>query len=151
MSVRKNKSGYITIECIISIFLLVNIEAFCFSIFLNTVKLNYISSEKYNYTAFFEALKNVLKYNLSYSDIKQLCSENKFYINSDNISIDSIKNKQASEIFTNVLVNKSPYAEISVNDSEILEITIKLHYKIDKKDEDMECRVYKGNYIIQKE
>lgn len=151
MSVKNNKKGYVVIECIISIFLLINIEAFCFSIFLNTVKLNHISSEKYNYTAFFESLKNILKYNLNYNDIKQLCSENKIYINSDNINMNSIENKQALDIFTNVFVNKSPYAEISVKDNEIFEITVKLHYKIGKKDEEMECKVYKGNYIIQKE
>ncbi|ABK61586.1 hypothetical protein [Clostridium novyi] len=99
-----------------------------------------------------ENLKNNLKYNLSYKELESSLlkdhSENNFYINQDNLNIDSIRKSHINKLISKNKLNEIPYAQITIRSLEkgVIKVDINLKVKCNGRIENINSYFYKGDY-----
>lgn len=142
----KTKKGFTLIEvlcslCIFYIMFTAALTTQCSSI---NIRKNNIDLK--NYCLFFEALRNNMEYNALYDEILQLKSDGKFYVSSEKIDIDTIKNSNLTNMFSNTIPAMEPYVKVSISEGDILKVNISLFYKLFNTEQNLQCIFYKGKY-----
>ena len=103
----------------------------------------------YEYTAFMEALKNNMEYNMTYDDLQSLYTHSKLYIYSDDINIDLLKNKDIKSIFKSTSDKNYPYAVISMekinenSEYEAYDVTAELKYHLRNEEKSIRYVLFK--------
>lgn len=104
----------------------------------------------YEYTAFMEALKNNIEYNMTYDEIQNLYMNHKFYACSTDIDIDSIKSKDIKSIFKSSLDGNYPCIIIRMDkmnersEYEAYMITAELKYNLKNKEKSIRYVLFKS-------
>lgn len=142
----KTKKGFTLIEvlcslCIFYIMFTAALTTQCSSI---NIRKNNIDLK--NYCLFFEALRDNMEYNALYDEILQLKSDGKFYVSSEKIDIDTIKNSNLTTMFSNTIPATEPYVKVSISEGDILKVNISLFYKLFNTEQNLQCIFYKGKY-----
>jgi hypothetical protein len=92
-------------------------------------------------------VKEEIYNNLSYEELRTLKTEDKKYVDYDNLSIDTIKNNDIKALFSSSLLHTNKtYLIIEVNDGTALRINETLHFKFNNKEDIITCTFFKGNY-----
>lgn len=134
------------IEIIISILMFFFMINFIIKIELNNYKLQKSNKLMNDYLLFFEGIKNEIKYNYDYEDIKQLMLSKKMIINSDNINMKKLKENNLYQIFSVTRKDELPYLKLKiVEDNKVLEINLELCFKTINRTKTIETKVYKGD------
>lgn len=140
------KKGFTLIEvlCSLSIFYIMFTAALTTQ--CSSINIRKNESDLKKYCIFFSALRDNMEYNAPYDEILQLKTEQKFYISSEKIDIDSIKNSNLTTLFCNSVPDKEPYVKVSIIEGDVLKINITLSYKAFNNEQNLECVFYKGRY-----
>ena len=146
MSKLRTKKGFTLIEvlCSLSIFYIMFTAALTTQ--CSSINIRKNNSNLKSYCLFFEALRNNMEYNASYDEILQLKSDGKFYVSLEKMDIDTIKDSNLTNIFSNIMPSTQPYAQVSINGGDILKVNISLFYKLFNSEQNLQCTFYKGKY-----
>ena len=87
-----------------------------------------------------------MEYNALYDEILQLKSDSKFYISSEKIDLESVKNSDLIALFSSIVPSKEPYVKVSIIEGDVLTVDISLFYKLYNSEKNLECIFYKGRY-----
>lgn len=143
-----NKKAFTLVEVMVSL----SIFSMLF-LFLLTIEMSNIKIKKYNeatriYLNFYDALKNDLLMNSTYSTLKNHSSKT-VYLEQDKMNLEFLKNNSLniSETFTDEMPQSSSYIELQVSDmSPVLKLTLKMYTLINSKEAVSICEFYKGDY-----
>lgn len=142
----KTKKGFTLIEVLCSICIFYIMFTAALTTQCSSINIRKSTSDLKNYCLFFEALRNNMEYNALYDEILQLKSEQKFYISSDKIDLDVVKNNSLTTVFSSIEPSKEPYVKVSITDGDVLTVNISLFYKSFNSEQNLECIFYKGRY-----
>lgn len=124
------------------------------SMYANIVNMKKENKIIYEYTAFMEALKNNMEYNMTYDDVERLCKDNKLYICSKDIDIDSLQSKNVKSIFKSSLDENYPCVSIKMvkmckdSEYEAYKITAELKYHLKNEEKSIKYVLFKPNENI---
>lgn len=158
---RLNKSrgiGFINVICSLAILMIAITYITSFKV--REIKLKKYNAEMNKSVVLMEALRNEITYNYTYDEIKELfvnclslnngkyISENKLFINGDNLNLDSLNTKGLREILDKFENNKETYLEITANNDEEKIIKINLTFFINgiQSNKIISTTLYKGEY-----
>lgn len=110
MLISKTEKGFSMIEAILSTAMFMIILSCIVNMYAKVINIKNENKLIYQYTAFMEALKNNMEYNMTYDDLQNLYTDSKLYIYSGDINIDSLKNKDIKSIFKSTSDRNYPYA-----------------------------------------
>ncbi|ERI91315.1 prepilin-type cleavage/methylation protein [Clostridiales bacterium oral taxon 876 str. F0540] len=140
------KPGFMLIEVLCSISIVLILLTVILASALNTRKLQDINKKKYEYVTVMDAVKNEMLLNRTYDDIKKLYSENKKIIHKEQLTLSSIQNTELQDLFNENTKAEDTYLLLGVIDGKVLTINLELHAKVNSKEEVITCSFSKGNY-----
>ncbi|QGU95136.1 hypothetical protein GOM49_08560 [Clostridium bovifaecis] len=154
----KNK-GYSLIEVVWSLAIFFILLSFILSMEIRNLNFKRYSLEIGKYSEFLEVLKNTLVFNNEYEDIRAIVNakgnldsqysfNTKLFINSENLNLESLKNKELAEVFTLEKSNDLPYLEMDIEDKAdgIMKIDLNLIFKMMNQTKKIGTSFYKGDY-----
>lgn len=141
----KIKKGFTLIEVMCSITIFYICFIFIFTIEMYNIKLNKQNTMQNEYISYVDTLKNILKSNYNYMDIKKIGNK-KCYISKDNLTLDILNNSEMSDILIDEKPNEMPYVQLEIRENEILNINIELCYIKNGKWSKVHTNVYKSKY-----
>lgn len=94
-----------------------------------------------------EAVKNNIIYSMTYEELKQLKTSNKFYINSDNMTFDKIKTN-IMEVFSDQDPVANDYIKLSISepDTKVYKLNLALYSGKPNNTVELQCNFYKGDH-----
>lgn len=140
------RSGFMLIEVLCSISIILILFTAILASELNIKKLQDVNKNKYEYVTVMEAVKNEILLNRTYEDIKKLYSENKKIIHKEQLTINSIQSTAFQDLFSENTKVEDTYLLLGVTDGKVLTINLELHTKVNSKEEVITCSFSKGNY-----
>ena len=149
MLISKTEKGFSLIEAIISTAVFMIILSYIASMYAKVINIKNENKLIYEYTAFIEALKNNMEYNMTYDDLQSLYTHSKLYIYSDDINIDLLKNKDIKSIFKSTSDKNYPYAVISMekinenSEYEAYAVTAELKYHLRNEEKSIRYVLFK--------
>lgn len=124
----KTNNGFTLIEILCSISIFSVMFAMIITIELKNISLHNENLKLRDYKYFMEALKNDIKFNWNYEELRRL-SVKEMYIEGDNINITVLKEGRGINILNTEKPDYLPYIEISIQGNDVMKIDLKLHYK----------------------
>lgn len=124
----KTNNGFTLVEILCSISIFSVMFAMIITIELKNISLHNENLMLRDYKYFMESLKNDIKFNWNYEELKQLLGK-QMYIRGDNINITMLKEGRGREILTTEKPDCLPYIEIGIQGNDVIKIDLKLHYK----------------------
>lgn len=124
----KTNTGFTLVEILCSISIFSVMFAMIITIELKNISLHNENLTLRDYKYFMEALKNDIKFNWNYEELKKL-SGKQMYIKGNNIIITELKQGRGRDILTTEKPDCLPYIEISIQSNDVMKINLKLHYK----------------------
>lgn len=153
MSKLSKKRGLTLIEVICALAILCTVSAYICNVKIKAIWLKNYNENIRIHTELSEILKNNLKYNYTYDEIKELfaseCDKgNKLYINKEKLNISDLKIYEMKDIVSNINNGRFPYAEIFIENKEkdVVKVVINLKLKNGKKINNINSYFYKGDY-----
>jgi hypothetical protein len=140
------KKGFMLIEVLCSLSLFYIMFTAALTTECSSINIRKNNADLKSYCIFFEALRDNMEYNASYDEISQLKSEEKLYIDSEKINLDSIKNSNLNTLFSNTVPDKEPYVKVSISEGDVLKVNISLCCKIFNSEQNLDCTFHKGRY-----
>lgn len=94
-----------------------------------------------------EAIKNNIIYSMTFNELEQFATNNKIYINKENMNFDKSKT-DIRDVFTKSIPTQIPYIELGLLKDELNVYKLNLLLRTGKtKDiEELQCNFYKGNH-----
>lgn len=94
-----------------------------------------------------ESLKNNIIYSMTYKELEQLKTDDKFYINRGNMGFDKSK-KNVMDVFSNQRPVSSPYMKLtfSGSDKKVYKLNLSLYSGKPNNILELQCSFYKGDH-----
>lgn len=149
MLISKTEKGFSMIEAILSTAMFMIILSCIVNMYAKVINIKNENKLIYQYTAFMEALKNNMEYNMTYDDLQNLYTDSKLYIYSGDINIDSLKNKDIKSIFKSTSDRNYPYAVMSMekinenSEYEAYAVTAELKYHLKNEEKSIRYVLFK--------
>lgn len=149
MLISKTEKGFSMIEAVISTAMFMIILSCIVNMYAKVINIKNENKLIYQYTAFMEALKNNMEYNMTYDDLQNLYTDSKLYIYSGDINIDSLKNKDIKSIFKSTSDRNYPYAVMSMekinenSEYEAYAVTAELKYHLKNEEKSIRYVLFK--------
>jgi hypothetical protein len=141
------KSGTTLIEALCALNILCIFFIISISIQLNNMTLKKYNNELISYIAVIEAVKGELSSNSSFEELIILHRNDKKFIKSDSLSLNSVKSININSLFSDIAPDKTPYLQMTIEEGEVLKIKLQLNYRFRDKNESIICEFYKGSYL----
>ena len=94
-----------------------------------------------------ESLKNNIIYSMTYKELEQLKTDDKFYINRENMGFDKSK-KNVMDVFSNQQPVSSPYMKLTFSgpDRKVYKLNLSLYSGKPNNILELQCSFYKGDH-----
>lgn len=141
------KKGITLVEILCALNIIAIFSMLLISMQINNMRLRQYNNEKFKYLAVIQAVREEIIHNLNYTEVRNLMTANKKYINCDKLSLISIKSNDAVNLFEETLLqNDKSYLALQVTDGAVLKLDLTLHIKLNNSDDIITCTFFKGNY-----
>ena len=94
-----------------------------------------------------EAIKNNIIYSMTFEELEQLKTKNKFYVNKENMTFDKIKTKLI-DVFSDKEPAANPYIKLIISepDLKVYNLNLALYSGKPNNTVELQCNFYKGDH-----
>lgn len=152
------RKGYSLLEVIFSLAIFLSLSSLTFSMEMRNLNIIKENRDMNRYLQFFEGLKNTLLYNYDYRDMEEIILKMnpdfkkscnlKLYVNSENLTLERLKNNNLEEIVSQEKFNSLPNLEILIeeNTDGVMKISLNLNIESSNEHKRLNTYFYKGDY-----
>lgn len=152
------RKGYSLLEVVFSLAIFFSLSSLIFNMEMRNFNIIKENKDMNRHLEFVEGLKNAMLYNYEYNDMEEMAlkmnpdfkkSHNlKLYVNSENLTLERLKNNKLEEIVSQEKFNSLPNLEILIEENTYGVMKISLNLNIENKNEYKKFNTYfyKGDY-----